>query len=220
MSAIDSPGEEMPGRASLASMPWPHSWSKTAAISPVLRQADGVGVEVDRRAVPEGVAGARNVHAGGELVLEPEVLGELAAGLLLQPVDLVEAAAAGARVAGHRRAQRRGDRRAVGARVRVDVGVAGDAQIERVPGRGHQRRRAAEVEHLDVLAVEAHGHRAVHAHRRVAAAVGDHLALGSKARSGRRRASAIPAARCRRGRGCRSQPAGRLPRRRAAWRTG
>lgn len=38
MSAIASPGEEMLGSVSLLSSPWPHSWSKMAAISPVLPQ--------------------------------------------------------------------------------------------------------------------------------------------------------------------------------------
>ena len=39
MSAIASPGLEMLGFTPLLSIPWPHSWSKMAAISPVLRQA-------------------------------------------------------------------------------------------------------------------------------------------------------------------------------------
>ena len=39
MSAIASPGLEMRPFTPLSSMPWPHSWSKMAAISPVFRQA-------------------------------------------------------------------------------------------------------------------------------------------------------------------------------------
>ncbi len=39
MSAMASPGGQMLGLVPLLSNPWPHSWSKTAAISPVLRQA-------------------------------------------------------------------------------------------------------------------------------------------------------------------------------------
>ena len=138
----------------------------------------GVGIEVDRGAIPEGVASARDVHASGELILQPEVPRELSAGLLLQAVDLVEAAPARARVAEDRRGRRRGDERAVRAGMGIGRGVAGDAQVECVAGRRHHRRRAAGVEHLDVLAVELHGHRAVHADRRVTAAVGRHLASG------------------------------------------
>lgn len=39
MSAGASPGEEISGRASLLSIPCPHSWSKMAAISPVFRHS-------------------------------------------------------------------------------------------------------------------------------------------------------------------------------------
>src|SRR6478736_4637496 len=38
MSAIASPGAAMFGLTPLLSIPWPHSWSKIAACSPVLRQ--------------------------------------------------------------------------------------------------------------------------------------------------------------------------------------
>ena len=37
MSAIASPGAEMVLLTPLLSIPWPHSWSKIAAISPVFR---------------------------------------------------------------------------------------------------------------------------------------------------------------------------------------
>ena len=48
MSAMASPGLEMFGLTPLLSIPWPHSWSKMAAISPVLRHAAAAPEEVAR----------------------------------------------------------------------------------------------------------------------------------------------------------------------------
>src|SRR5262249_42099374 len=57
-------------------------------------------VEVHGAAIPEGVAGVVDVHVGGQPAAQPGVVGQPAAGLLGQLVDLVESRAGGGRVAG------------------------------------------------------------------------------------------------------------------------
>ena len=86
--------------ASLSSMPWPHSWSNTAADLAGVPAAAAGAVEVDGGAVPEGVAGLVDVDVGGELRVQPGVGGQPAARLLGQLVELVERRARGRGVAG------------------------------------------------------------------------------------------------------------------------
>ncbi len=112
------------------------------------RQLAGVGAaaagteEVDRRAVPVGVAGLVEVDVGGELGVEPAVGGQPAARRLLGAVEHVELRARRVGVAGAARARGRavGARRAAHGDQAVGVGGLGD--------------RAAAVGDGDVLAVE------------------------------------------------------------------
>ena len=98
--------------------------------------------EVERRAVPVGVAGQVEVDVDVELGVDPGVGGQPAADDLLDPVDLVELLARGVGVAGAAMARRR----AVGARGGAEGDVAGA-----VRGLGD---RAAAVGDLDVGAGE------------------------------------------------------------------
>ena len=67
MSAIDSPGLEMLGLAPLLSMPWPHSWSKMAAISPVLRQPPPLRKKFTVLPFQNALQVSVDVHVGREL---------------------------------------------------------------------------------------------------------------------------------------------------------
>ena len=101
--------------------------------------------EVERRAVPVGVAGLVQVDVDGELRVDPGVGRQPAADHFLDPVDLVELLARGVGVA--RAAVAR--RRAVGARRGAEGEVAGAVRA--------LRDRAAGVGDLDVLAGERRG---------------------------------------------------------------
>jgi hypothetical protein len=56
-------------------------------------------VEVDSRAVPEGVAGEVDVHVCGQLLLQPAVTGKLSARHLDDAIELVKAGTRGMGVA-------------------------------------------------------------------------------------------------------------------------
>ena len=116
-------------------------------------------VEVDVRTAPEGVAGQIDVHVGQQLLLQPGVVGELAAGHLLDPVELVEAGARGVGVAGGVT----GGDRAVDTAAGAEVEVAGAAFVD----------GAAVVVDPHELAGEVGGDAAVDAVEQVAAGVGE-----------------------------------------------
>src|SRR6185436_822129 len=103
-------------------------------------------VEVDRRAVPVGVAGEVDVDVGGELLAQPDVAQQPAAADLLGAVHMVELGAGGVGVA-----------QAADARGRA-VGPGRGAEGDVADAVGGERDRAAGVADPHVLAVEHRGH--------------------------------------------------------------
>src|SRR5262249_26498100 len=94
--------------------------------------AAAVTVEVHGAAVPEGVAGVADVDVGGELGLQPGVVGQVALGLLDETVELVVAGARGVRVAGGVA----GGHRTVGAGAHAQVEGAGGRLADGAAGVG------------------------------------------------------------------------------------
>src|SRR5262249_27343810 len=81
-------------------------------------------VEVDREAVPEGVAGRVEVHVVEELLVQPAVRGQPGPAVLGDPVEMVEAGAGGVRVARARSGRHCAIRS--GALLQVEVRIAGN----------------------------------------------------------------------------------------------
>ena len=103
-------------------MPWPHSWSMTPAISPVLRH----WLPLSRNMLmllpsQKALQVCCDVDVGGELALQPGVVRQVALGLLDDAVHLVEAGSRGVRVA----RGVAGRHRAVGAGAETEVGMRG-----------------------------------------------------------------------------------------------
>jgi hypothetical protein len=110
----------------------------------VRRRAAGVGaaaarlIEIHRGAVPEGVAGALEVHVGGQQAVEPGVPRQVRGRLAVDVRQVVIARAGSVRVAGAARSRRRA------------VGAAAGAQRD-VPGLAIRlRNRAAPISDPDV----------------------------------------------------------------------